>query len=856
MKKIILFSIILCISALKAYSQCTDCHDGRNLSHLASGYKGNVTPNGNGTLGVSFDSTLCGLNYIQAIQNTQTRYTATKGTGFPTHDTVRGLPVGCYTIIKAYLYFQASCPSAPASYSVVDTITNPANVKSVYSPIVVGTGVSVCWGENATALFRADITPAISGNGAYRINLSGFAGDNKWIDGVSMVIIYQDNTASYTGTFVLADGEQACQGGTETDSIAVTPCGNSTFATAFTDLADLQNNAEANFMITENGTTSPVPGFPTLFFQTCPLSTTVPSTETKSITTLTVPGDCYGMFMYGLYTQTACLTCAPATPLTYTTQQTPAPCGLDSGTAKIIVTSDTAGVTYSWTTGSTADSIYGLAPGHYCVVVKSPGACYIDTVCFNIVAGTSVSANIVASKDSVCPGTADTLTLTGSGGATYKWAPGGSTNSVIHVNLLTTTTYTLYTFNAGCKDSANVTIKLIPKITDTLTQDHDTVCPFKPVKLTATSAGGQSTYKWSTGATTSSITVSDSVTTTYTATVYGICDSLKKNIKVTVIPLPKPVIKVLMHCKGQRDTLTVSGGTTYLWSNGLTTTKYITGPINADSTITLVAFNSLGCSDTLKVPLTIKTPPTIKINPPAVACKGTQVLLTSQILSGTGPFSYVWTPGGATTDTVSVFDTAQTTYVLRVSNGCVATATTTVKPDAPILSACCSTTISKGDDTTLTATGDTSIVSYTWTPAGTCLNPPLCNSISVSPTVTTTYTVVGTDYLGCQTESIVTIIVETPCFNFTVPNVITPTNAGALGLNNVLYIKTTGLSSWSILIVDRWGKEMFKSTNPTEYWTGTSEGGGNAPDGVYYYIINATCQGNNYKKDGFIQLIR
>jgi len=49
---------------------------------------------------------------------------------------------------------------------------------------------------------------------------------------------------------------------------------------------------------------------------------------------------------------------------------------------------------------------------------------------------------------------------------------------------------------------------------------------------------------------------------------------------------------------------------------------------------------------------------------------------------------------------------------------------------------------------------------------------------------------------------------------------------------------------------------MYSSINLEQYWDGNTESGSKAPDGVYYYIINATCEGNTYKKDGFVQLIR
>jgi gliding motility-associated-like protein len=347
------------------------------------------------------------------------------------------------------------------------------------------------------------------------------------------------------------------------------------------------------------------------------------------------------------------------------------------------------------------------------------------------------------------------------------------------------------------------------------------------------------------------------MTTTYTATVYGKCDSTIKTITVNIDPLPKPVIKgTPWKCKGVIDTLTVSGGTKYLWGNGSTKTTYYTGDINADSTITVTAYNSLGCSHDTSFSITVRTL-TVSVGPHVLACSGESVLLTAAA-AGTGPFTYSWSPGGATTDTVTVNPDTVTNYVINVSNGCKAFKTVTVTPDFPTLFACCDKAIIRGDDTIIYAIGDTNLKSLQWLPDSgfTCLDPPVCDTIKVAPLVTTTYTVIETDKLGCTTERVVTIIVEIQCFNFTVPNVFTPDFAGPNGLNSFLYIKTENLSAWSITIFDRWGKEMFKSTNPLNYWAGTTEGGSKASDGVYYYIISATCQGNTYKKDGFVQLIR
>ncbi len=264
----------------------------------------------------------------------------------------------------------------------------------------------------------------------------------------------------------------------------------------------------------------------------------------------------------------------------------------------------------------------------------------------------------------------------------------------------------------------------------------------------------------------------------------------------------------------------------------------------------------MDCPDTASFKIKAMPLPVITITDTNSCLKNPVTIHATVSDTAQGPFSYLWSPGGATSQSITVPDTGQSVTV-KVSNGCAVTGTVTLTPVVLSLAACCDKIILLGDDTIITAHsfGSGKITSYSWSPKVTCLNH-LCDSVSVAPTVTTTYTVVGTDSLGCEIERVVTIVVEDVCFNFTVPNVFTPTDAGILGLNNIFYIKTQNINSWSIFIYDRWGAEMFKSTNPAQYWTGKTESGGEAPAGVYYYIIKGICENNTYQKDGFVQLIR
>ena len=233
-------------------------------------------------------------------------------------------------------------------------------------------------------------------------------------------------------------------------------------------------------------------------------------------------------------------------------------------------------------------------------------------------------------------------------------------------------------------------------------------------------------------------------------------------------------------------------------------------------------------------------------------CKEATTTLAALDTGTAGALKYLWSTG-ATSSTITVSSSG--TYSVVIQNGnCEDSTSVNVALDNPGIFACCDTIIQLGNSTHLDASGASS---YKWisSPAS-IINCDSCADLLVSPTLTTSYTVTGIDSLGCSIEKVIVVTVEIPCINLVVPNVFTPNYAGPNGVNNVFYIKTKTIDSWSIFIYDRWGKEMYKSSNPLQYWDGTSESKGQAPDGVYYYIIKATCQGTAYKKDGFVQLIR
>jgi gliding motility-associated-like protein len=81
------------------------------------------------------------------------------------------------------------------------------------------------------------------------------------------------------------------------------------------------------------------------------------------------------------------------------------------------------------------------------------------------------------------------------------------------------------------------------------------------------------------------------------------------------------------------------------------------------------------------------------------------------------------------------------------------------------------------------------------------------------------------------------------------PNVFTPDGDG---VNDVLQLKAGGMKEYSLVIFNRFGNEVFNSTDPTQGWDG-----GKSPSGTYYYILTAISNSDkDFSNKGWITLIR
>ena len=289
-------------------------------------------------------------------------------------------------------------------------------------------------------------------------------------------------------------------------------------------------------------------------------------------------------------------------------------------------------------------------------------------------------------------------------------------------------------------------------------------------------------YSWNNGLGTGATkTPAPTATITYTATVTDVMGcSATANKSIAVVAAPTIVLTATENsCTANDDkilsgasaNLTVSGGISYSWDNGLGTGASKTVTPVATTTYTVTATDANGCTNTVSKTITVVTSPTANVIAAESSCtanddlivSGGSANLTASGSGGGGGFSYTWSDGlGTGAGPKSVSPTSTTLYSVTATdaNGCAATTNktiTVVSASAASISAT-ETSCTSNDDkvlsgasVSLTASGGTS---YAWD-----------NGLGVgagkivTPSVSTTYTVTATDANGCTSTANKTITV-------------------------------------------------------------------------------------------------
>jgi len=487
-------------------------------------------------------------------------------------------------------------------------------------------------------------------------------------------------------------------------------------------------------------------------------------------------------------TQTALISNSPAPVITALTSTSVLCNGGNSGSA-VVAATGTGTLTYSWSNSQSGNTATALSAATYIITVTDANGCQaISSVV--ITQPSLLTISNISTTSSSCnknDGTATASITGGTANYTYSWSNGASvvsSNSSAADNGLGAGTYAItITDNNGCSLNNPFVINSTNGPTATTSITGIIKCNGQTGSIAALTSGGTGpyTYSWSSGASTFTSSLNNSVTSlvanTYTVTV----TDNNGCTNTSDITLTQPALLAVTatgtpsSCGGINGIATaVAGGGvfsyTYSWSN-----------------------DSIAMSN-LKSQIT-NLPP--------------------------GTYSVTITDG----------------------NGCTESSTTIVTNNpGPVASVAGSeTNITEGNSTTLIAGGGTS---YSWTPSAS-LNCGDCAIVNADPVTTTTYTVYVKDNNNCVDSAEVTITVKKACGSendLFIANVFSPNGDGQ---NDILNIEGNGLANIYWSIYDRWGNLVFETSDKSQGWDGTKNGSSLETGTYVYYLKAICTKNNS-----------
>jgi gliding motility-associated-like protein len=249
--------------------------------------------------------------------------------------------------------------------------------------------------------------------------------------------------------------------------------------------------------------------------------------------------------------------------------------------------------------------------------------------------------------------------------------------------------------------------------------------------------------------------------------------------------------------------------------------------------------------------------PSMLLSNDTTICQGDTLHLVAFSLNA---LTTTWTPdynlSSTTKQRINAWPEHNVTYriLLPYANGCIVDTAIKIGVHRIKADAGPDRTLSDGAQTILG--GPYTIVgpqyAYNWRPAqyiddSRALNP------TVRPPYDFSYYLEVTDTAGCV--DIDTVLVHVPCVDLSLPNAFAPGNTNSnnstFGIMNGQLIKLNYFN-----IYDRWGKEVFTTTDPTKRWDGKINGE-DAQMGVYVWEADGFCtSGQTVRKKGNVTLIR
>ncbi len=415
-----------------------------------------------------------------------------------------------------------------------------------------------------------------------------------------------------------------------------------------------------------------------------------------------------------------------------------------------------------------------IAPGTYTYLVTDFGGGfqYSTTTTFSPLVPLTGTLDASASVPCYVSMTASAGVISlagGSGNQSYTWTNGISTYTTPYIYGVVGGIWTVTVIDAltGCSITPNIDIYRPPQLISYILVPSPTLCAGESVTLTGITGGGVPgayTYSWSHSSVTSNTCVVSEApggVFNYSLTSWDVTNcSVTTMETVTFVPNPVLVMPDVYICPGQTATLSITGATTYTWSNN-TFTNFIVDTPTTSTQYTVIgtaqSCTSAGSAYIIHKPVPV---PQFSVNSPV--CNG-EILQLDVSAAATyvwnGPLGFVSYVKNPVINPAGPNDSGVYNVTVTAANSCTGSTSGTILVNPTPTVAATGATICINQPLVLSSSSFTG-ATFAWTgPLG--FNSTLQNPTITSPAVqgSGAYTLVAKSVDGCTNSAVVNVTV-------------------------------------------------------------------------------------------------
>lgn len=373
---------------------------------------------------------------------------------------------------------------------------------------------------------------------------------------------------------------------------------------------------------------------------------------------------------------------------------------------------------------------------------------------------------------------------------------------------------------------------------------------------------------------------SPAVSSDYTVSIEFMGCPSQGQARIEVLPQPQLQLTTQTSiCEGESVQLNLitDPNATYQWSasdGSLDTNEPMPVVSPTQQTTYFLTVSAFDCA-ALEFELTIDVIKDyeLTISEGGTICQGDAFTISADV--GDTPGTFLWSPGGASSPSITVNPDATTTYVLTFTDaaGCFPpkadSVTVTVVPNFAIDSLIADPAIDifESDQITLTVYTNPPTLTdplYEWylngnleqqtaVPTVTFTAPEVADQDPFNPDVAAhTFTVTIEDAWGCTNTASITLLINE--IQVTIPNLFTPNGDQVNDYFN-LVINGGDPEIITFKVFNRWGQLVYDNSRPDVGWDGRIQGEP-APSDVYVYYVIYRIAGKEFVLKGDVTLLR